>query len=740
MKDIRIISGKRIVPSMETMCMLLGYQEYSDKQTEIEALYQELLPVAKMHVCPKAALTMENGYLYLMLTLGSGISRCIERYTKKGDMLLATVLDAMADSCLFAFEEQLLPIVRQIALVEGYGIEKRLEIPRDISVERQKEAYDILDAKRTLGLSMTNGYMLDPVKSMCLIFQLTKDITCENLSHNCESCENTKCALRKETRVLIKIEHSTEISQEYTEILCTKGSNLLETLQKNAIFLPADCGGKGICGKCSIFVKEGYLPITAEDRKCFSFKELQKGKRLACKAIIEENLTIALIHPNERAFVALGNRKADDIKVSAENRFQKGDYGIGIDIGTTTIAFSLLELETGKIVDTHTALNTQRQFGADVISRIQAANEGKADLLQQSIQKELWAGIKAVTEENKKVLIKPICHIAIAANTVMLHLVRGYACQGFCRYPFAPESLEMEEITLDSLLGKAGEELCWQNTILQENTKVTLLPGISAFVGADITAGIYACNMYQSEKNCLFIDLGTNGEIALKAKGKIYVTSTAAGPAFEGGNICWGMGSIAGAIVKVQIASGKALVWTIKNQPPEGICGTGVIESVAELLREDFLDASGKLKEPYFTEGYPLAETLQGEKILLTQADIRQVQMAKAAIRAGIEILLAEANVRVQEVEQVYVAGGFGYYLDIKKVSAIGMIPENLIEKTVIMGNTALKGTLQFLENTDANDIKEIVTNTEEIQLAQTEKFQELYLKYMSFEKMQKIT
>ncbi|MBO5372347.1 MAG: DUF4445 domain-containing protein [Lachnospiraceae bacterium] len=727
MKDIRIISGKRIAPSMETVCMLLGYKEYLGKQTEVETLYEKLLQMAKMHIRPKAALAIENGYLFVMLTLGSGISRCIERYTKKGDMLSATVLDAMADSCLFAFEEQLLPMLQQIVLAEGYGIERRLEAPMDIPIKMQKEAYDILDAKRTLGLSMTNGYMLDPVKSMCLIFQLTEDVTCQNLHHDCTRCENTTCALRKKEVALLRVEYEKASEEGVVQIQCQKGSNLSEILQKNGILLPTFCGGNGTCGKCGIRVKEGNLQITPEDRTAFSKEELQNGMRLSCKAVIEDNLTI-ILKAQEDKFTALGSEENSRIKVSDKSSYKKGDLAIAIDIGTTTLAFSLLDLKNGRILDSHTALNSQKSCGADVISRIQAANAGKKAQLQKSIQTDIQSGLEILLKRSQNLFTKPLQHIVIAANTVMLHLLRGYDCMGFCSYPFKPVTLALEEITLGELL-----KIPMQNKFLPETTKVTLLPGISAFVGADITAGLFACEKREEKAHVLFLDLGTNGEMALKVKDKIFVASTAAGPAFEGGNIRYGMGSIAGAIAKVSLNHYVPQIETIKNQPPEGICGTGVIEAVAELLRAGFMDKNGKLTEEYFTEGYPLAENLKGEKIVLLQQDIRKIQMAKAAIRAGIEILFKKAGICCNEVERVYLAGGFGYYLDIEKAAYIGIFPKELVSKTCAVGNAALTGAMQFLVDEDKKRLEEIIENTEEIQLAEVDDFHELYMNYINF-------
>lgn len=729
MKDIRIITRKGISPSKPEVCALLGSKSQNDRQKmDIDAIYERLLPSVKRYISPKAAIAVWQQTLYVMLTLGGGISRLIEKYTAKEDMLSAMVLDAMADSSLFAFEEQLLPVLQQICRTEEYGIAGRLEIPGDVPMEKQKEAYEVLDAGRTLGLTMTNGYMLNPVKSMCLLFALSKDMTCRNIRHDCGKCDNKDCLLRKEPEILLQIENNKTIS-------CPKGSNLLDVLQRNGIMPPAHCGGKGKCGKCGIVVQQGNLPITAEDRAVFTNAEVQKGMRLSCQAVLQENLKISIRMQSEKEFAVLAGEQMENLQMHVQNTQKKGVYGIAIDIGTTTLAFALLELQSGKIVDTYTMVNSQRCFGTDVISRIEAANTGKEEQLCLCIKEDIRKGIAALLEKNRSAVQKPIEQIAIAANTVMLHLLQGYSCEGFQSYPFAPETLEIEEVEITRLFPEMKVQKPWAG--LSEMAKITLLPGISAFVGADITAGIFVSGMQENKENSFLLDLGTNGEMALKINNRIFVASTAAGPAFEGGSSKWGMGSVPGAIAKVTIENGKSRVETIQEKSPKGICGTGVIEAVAELLKAGLIDETGKLADPYFTEGYPLASTKQGETIRFTQQDIREIQMAKAAIRAGIEILLMHADIRYEEIDRVYLAGGFGFYLDVKKAAEIGLLPVEFTGKTAAAGNTALKGAEAFLiKDTAKEKMQKIIESAEEIPLALEEKFEELYIQFMKFEKI----
>ncbi len=744
MKDIRIISGKQIRPDFDITAALLGRQPAVSNQTELSALFRKFSLPVQMRIQPKAALLItkpsfwlpcqkDNAeaddcpLLYAILTIGESTGRLIKTYTDKQELLNASVIDAMADSCLFAFEKQLLPIIRQLCLEEGYGIAGRLEIPRDLPLEMQSEIFHALHADRTLGLSITSGSMLSPAKSMSLVFTLTRDLQKNHTEHNCEACTSQNCPLRNTRELLLRVKWrpNSKSSYETTEILCPPHSNLLEILQKHRIFLPAYCGGQGICKKCGVQVLRGNLPVTEGDRSAFSEAELDMGMRLSCLAILQEPLTIRIEDHLESDFKALGNSSDTPAPFRILSSYPKGDCGIAIDIGTTTLAFSLLDLHTGICLDTLTAVNSQRAFGADIISRIQASNEGKKDLLQKSIQKDLQKGISRLIRQNLTDFYR-IRHIAIAANTVMLHLLRGYSCEGFAKHPFQAKTLALEELDFETVFGKSEE--------LSGSPTVTLLPGISPFVGADITAGLYACHILsESAEPVLFLDLGTNGEMALWKDRRLFVTSTAAGPAFEGGNIKWGMGSVPGAISNVTIEKGVPFVQTIGDRKPKGICGTGVIETTAELLSAKIMDKTGKLKDAYFKEGYPLAQTEASAWIRFTKQDIREIQMAKAAIRAGMETLLFRADTSYDEIGKVYLAGGFGYYLNIEKAAAIGLLPKELLSKTVLEGNTSLKGALLYLAEQPKEFLSQIQQSAEEISLANDPQFMDLYLNYMAF-------
>ena len=403
-------------------------------------------------------------------------------------------------------------------------------------------------------------------------------------------------------------------------------------------------------------------------------------------------------------------------------------YAIAIDLGTTTLVFALVDKTSGQVVHTITMLNSQRKYGADVLSRIQASADGKSDELRNCIQRDLHEGIGRLLKEYRTTVKvndlseKQIKHIVISGNTTMVHLLMGYDCSMLGVYPFVPVNTERISGTTEEILRY------WQ----QDNAiKVTILPSISAFVGGDIVSGLYTLDFVNNKEISLFVDLGTNGEITLGNCDRILTTSVAAGPAFEGGNISCGTGSVAGAICAVEINGNEASdiqLKTIHNAPPFGICGTGVIETVAELLKCGLVDETGLLADEYFDTGFSLTNT--ENPIVFTQQDIRQFQLAKAAVCTGIEVLTKEYGITAAEIDKVYIAGGFGYHLNIEKAASIGLIPPELADRAVAVGNTSLAGAVKYLSDPNALHILQRIKNaSEDIILANDGDFQEVYLK-----------
>jgi uncharacterized 2Fe-2S/4Fe-4S cluster protein (DUF4445 family) len=495
--------------------------------------------------------------------------------------------------------------------------------------------------------------------------------------------------------------------------------SLLEAISKQGVYLAATCGQRGTCGKCKVQLVKGELSISDADQKKFTELELSQGYRLACKAYPKDNCTIRIAGETDTDFKVITNYTVYQTMQSID---KEEGYAVAIDIGTTTIVMSLIGLSSRRVLNTFSSINKQRAYGADVVSRIKAANEGKGKELRESIQKDLLTGLQALLEQSgiDNALLK---RIVIAANTTMVHLLLGYSCETLGSFPFTPVQLD--------ILHRTFEEVFNTNDCRAE---VTILPGISAFVGSDITAGLYACNFDKKQKINLFIDLGTNGELAIGNKDRILVSSTAAGPAFEGGNILCGVGSVAGAICKVELRGALSELKTIGGKPPIGICGTGVVEITAELLRTGLIDETGLLVDAYFEEGYELSRDLQRKPILFTQKDIREIQLAKAAIRAGIEILMRRYGCRYEDIECLYLAGGFGYQLNLEKAIRIGLLPEELRGRMKAIGNSALAGAIKYLvEEAADRHLSFIKQMTGEIHLSNDEDFNELYLQEMYF-------
>ncbi|MDY4669874.1 MAG: ASKHA domain-containing protein [Oliverpabstia sp.] len=661
----------------------------------------------------------EREAIFVLVTVGQEISDTSTEAFTQGDYVKGMLADAMADAALFSLEED---IQRELKAACGewhLGVLKRLEAPQDISMEIQKEVLEQTQGETLLGLTLSQGYMFRPLKTSSQIYLTTEEEGVFQAQHNCRTCPNLTCGLRRVEPLQIRM--FTEEKEEVEEIIYQEGS-LLEALRNQTEGIPAFCGGKGLCGKCKIQVVEGWLSITEEDRRFFGEEELKQGWRLACRAYPKENLTIRAGWKNESQMEVLsGYYKAGEEQKKSQKPAGE-EKGFAIDIGTTTVAVELVDLTTGQVEDTCTALNGQRIYGADVIARIQASMDGKGSQMKEKIRQELWKCMESLLQK-RNLSWGQIEKITVAANTTMIHLLMGYPCDGLGSVPFTP--YHIQEIKMK------GKEIF---PGLEEKTVLEIYPGISAFVGADIVSGMCALSMGQGEEICLLIDLGTNGEMALGNEKKLLVTSTAAGPAFEGGNIIWGTGSVPGAICHAKWTDKKLEITTIQGEAPVGICGTGVIELVAELVKAMEVDETGRLEEPWFSKGYPVAHTKEGKEIRLFQKDIREIQLAKAAVRAGIETLLEEYRITAKDVGKVYVAGGFGYRLDYEKAVEIGMFPEEFRGKIQAVGNSSLQGAKELLVKGRCEAAAVLAKKAEEVELSVHPVFQQAYMDAMFFE------
>lgn len=709
MADIRIIRGQRIVPDVEQALRFAGYESKGAAWERAEGMCRDMAPLLRRSLQAKAVLAFTEKRLYVILTLGAAVSRQIDRYQNDGDELAAVLFAAMADTCLFALEQQVLQQLRLICRQKGCGIVCRHEPGSDLPLSVQADAVCETAAGRTAGVTVNAAMALSPEKSMSLVFDLCEDPAVFQVKHDCTACPKTDCPQRQ-------AESAREV-----RLTCPGGCRVHDYIQSQGTALAMSCGGKGMCGKCRVRVVRGRLPVTPEDKRIFSEAQLAQGWRLACKAVTREAVEIVVPVQEQQGFSALAAEAADEgaLSLAADH-----DYGLAVDIGTTTLAAALVDCTDGKILATATAVNSQRSFGADVVSRIGAACHGKGKALQKAVRRDLTRLMKQLLKDHPGTAAR--CRqMAIAANTTMLHLLMGWPCDGLGDWPFHPVSLGGKTYRAQEVLGPQSP--------LADAT-VTLLPGMSTYVGADITAGIWQCGLASSDDVSLFVDLGTNGEMVLGNKDQRFIASAPAGPALEGGKLTWGTGSVPGAICGVRIERGRAKVRTIDHTVPVGICGTGILEAMAGLVREGLVDETGKLVEPYFHKGFPLASTLDYQRITLSQQDIREIQMAKSAIRAGIESLIERSGISRQRVHQVFLAGGFGYYLDPQKAAVIGLLPADLAERTTAVGNTSLKGAIGLLTGAvTLEELQAIAAGAEEIVLGNDEAFQRLYIDYLNF-------
>ncbi|MBR5597195.1 MAG: DUF4445 domain-containing protein [Lachnospiraceae bacterium] len=573
-----------------------------------------------------------------------------------------------------------------------------------------------------------------------------------------------------------------------------KDCTLLEMLQDYGLYVPHICKGNGTCGKCKVRLSNVDICIHEQEKKSLLEEELHQGIRLACKVKMQElwdkedveNIVVELIEYCEDSIWIEGincdKRKNSTLDnniciekniIDNVDKLQK-EYFIAIDIGTTTIAMALVESSTGEICDTYVSLNHQRALGGDVISRILASNEGKGRELKNIIEEDLWRGIKKLgqpqsanqKDEKEQDLLKienklrNISKIYLVGNTTMIHLLMGYSCESLGKYPFISKHLGQIECVLSECISNVNEfqkvtredkeernnrhtNIDNRNDTFYENISkipVTIIPGISAFVGGDIVAGMLVCPDFEKEEISLLVDLGTNGEMVLGNRDKMLVSSTAAGPAFEGGNIICGTASIPGSICKLKIENRKPIIKTIANKlPPIGICGTGLVSAISQMRKNKILDATGRLQYPYDRNGFVLGTSQMGKKVALYQEDIRQFQMAKSAIRAGIEILIQEYGCKIEDIKCVYLAGGMGAHLQEEEAISCGILPKEFQGRTLIMGNTALLGAIEMgkMENQTIyeDDVKRklqfILSNSFLVSLSENKDFEKLYMKYM---------
>lgn len=479
------------------------------------------------------------------------------------------------------------------------------------------------------------------------------------------------------------------------------------------------CGGRHACGKCMVYA-EGPFPAPSDtETRLLGEERIKQGIRLACfLETVPEGSIRALRNRNDsdETICLSADSNADSRQAafthpgtnSASRLYRR--LGAAVDIGTTTVAASLHR--EGLPVGTKGAWNPQSVLGADVISRIDASLEGRAQKLADLVRGAVSQLLESLTERAGE-RMEEIETVVITGNTAMLYFLSGRN----------PECLSHAPFEADELFGiwTSGEDL----GLGCKKAKVYLPRCISAFVGADITTALLGTGIRGTEHGTMMADVGTNGEIVLFRKDRMICCATAAGPAFEGAGLSCGMRGTDGAVDRVKWADGKWKVHVLGEENAAGICGSGVIDGVAGLLEIGLLDETGYLEEDVFFTG----------NVGLSARDIRQIQLAKGAVRAGMETILLQAGLNSEDLDCLYVAGGFGSYMSVESAQRIGLLPKIDRQKIRICGNAALAGAERILNDSACEkEASALAAGAETVNLGGNEAFQDFYMEHMMFE------
>ncbi|MGO9196270.1 MAG: ASKHA domain-containing protein [Acidimicrobiales bacterium] len=572
-----------------------------------------------------------------------------------------------------------------------------------------------------------------------------------------------------QTRVDLRFEPSGR------QVRVPPGVTLFDAASWNGIAIDSTCGGHGTCKKCRVRVTEGRVPPNSLDTRAFSADELRAGWRLACRVEVHSDLQVdvpPLLTRPKAATVGVGRKvilrpavqkrylelphpslsdqttdserllgamldlelridlhalkaisrvlRSSDFKVTAVLvddvliDVEPGDttdrlFGIAIDLGTTTCVATLLDLSTGTPLAVQSMLNKQQPFGGDVITRISTIMMDPAALERLgSLAHETLAELIATVCEEGGATQNEVYEIAIAGNATMTHIALGIDPEPLGMAPFIMSARHFPEL-LASDIGVA----------VHPRARAMVFPALGAYVGGDITAGLLASGMDRDTRTRLFIDIGTNCEIVLGSADGLLATAAPAGPAFEGAQIRCGMRAADGAIEVVRMTPDGLTLQVIGDAEPLGLCGSGLVDAVAELVRLGLIDASGRLvtaeaarglapglADRFVTIGEERVFVLHGsrdssrdsdQQIYLSQRDVRELQFAKAAIATGWTLLLEDAGLQPSDVQQVLLAGSFGSYLSPASAVRLGLVPRLPVMRVVSAGNVAGEGAKMAL-------------------------------------------
>lgn len=505
------------------------------------------------------------------------------------------------------------------------------------------------------------------------------------------------------------MKHTVFIASAGQHIEADDGANLLTLLRQTGCAPEAPCGGHGKCGKCRVEI------------------ENSSGRRtvLACQTPITENTTVypAVSDRDKQNILSAGCRISVDMDPIAEG------YLLAFDIGTTTVVCYLLDGRDGSELANASMQNPQSPYGADVISRIQCAMRGEADALTKAIR----AGMEKLIHEvcrKSKTAPEEIGVVSVVGNPCMQQLFLGIPVDNLAKVPFAPVLRKVSDIPAAAFLSSCV------------NARLLIIPDISGYVGADTLGCLLATGIDHASDRVLMVDIGTNGEMALSADGRIVSCSTAAGPALEGARIRYGMRGTQGAIDHITFADGKWNCHVIGGGNAAGICGSGLIDAVAGMKRAGIINRRGRIQTAEQFPAFQDRLTEQnGERIFritdtiyLTQQDIREVQMAKGAIAAGIELMAGHLGLQTEQIDRVLLAGAFGSFMNSDSACEIGLLPSCLKDRITVVGNAAGSGAKMLAcSRKELDHIQNLVKRTEFIELASLPQFQHCFARNMNF-------
>lgn len=582
------------------------------------------------------------------------------------------------------------------------------------------------------------------------------------------------------------------------------GKSLLELLLDAKIFIENPCNGNGVCGKCKVRIIQGDVrKVSPAEAEFLDEDEIISGVRLSCQLFPKNNLkieipqtedmhsilvdgyipdfdkdpsikkqTILLREPSfsknktfkdqltnqlqntqmppdtissslhEGTFTAVIHEKINGERILIaleEGNTLMHTYGVAIDIGTTTVAASLIDLTAGYELNTASVINPQKDYGTDVLTRIAYEiehPENGVSLLQSSITDAVNNIIESLCQKSS-VAKEQVYEISVAANCTMLHMLLGIDATSIGRAPYKPVFVNAKNIRAADI-----------GIYAANNARLYCLPSVSSFIGADIVAGTYVCGLHKAEENIFFIDIGTNGEMVFSDHGKLISCSCAAGPALEGMNISSGMRAAKGAIEDINITKKSVELKVIGNIEPTGICGSGILAAIKELLHAKLLRKEGafidpaKLSDNDFRSSIILKENKKKKFILqekpttitITQKDIRQVQLAKGAILSGFYAMLKKANKSISQLDKVIIAGQFGSHLPPENITGAGLLPKEVESKLVYVGNSSKSGAVMaLLSKTARKEMETLAEYMDYLELGTTKNYQQLFAKCMAF-------